>query len=212
MKEIIEIYNLEGEKIGEQVRGSFYKDVQEEFEKTGKITRQLKTIRLILLNSKGRIYLQKRSIDKSENPGLYDKTVGGHVSLGNSFNLTVVKECAEELGFPASVLTESDFNDAIRYVDLKVVGVFRNVDNLNQFMSIRKSKKGPDFQMPYITAIYVGYYDGAIRFVDGESSGIEVFSIDELESEINENPDKFTDDLKFMVNKYEKYLKPLPLT
>jgi isopentenyldiphosphate isomerase len=49
------------------------------------------------MNSAGRIYLQKRSKHKAENAGMYDKTVGGHVVAGDSFNMTMVKECAEEL-------------------------------------------------------------------------------------------------------------------
>lgn len=53
----------------------------------------------------------------------------------------------------------------------------------------------------------VGYYDGAIRFVDGESSGIEVFSLKELEADIKHNQDKFTEDVKFMIKKYRKYIK-----
>ena len=57
--------------------------------------------------------------------------------------------------------------------------------------------------------IFFGYYDGAIRFVDGESSGIEVFSLEELKKEIEENPHKFTEDIKFMIVKYEKFIKPI---
>jgi hypothetical protein len=53
---------------------------------------------------------------------------------------------------------------------------------------------------------YVGYYDGPIKFKDGECSGIEVFSLDELKEELKIFPEKFTEDLKFMVEKYEEYL------
>jgi isopentenyldiphosphate isomerase len=49
------------------------------------------------MNSAGRIYLQKRSRIKEENTGMYDKTVGGHIVAGDSANMTVVKECAEEM-------------------------------------------------------------------------------------------------------------------
>jgi hypothetical protein len=52
---------------------------------------------------------------------------------------------------------------------------------------------------PYITSIYVGYYDGAIRFKDGEASGIDVFSLEELKEELVHSPEKFTEDLKVMV-------------
>jgi len=60
-----------------------------------------------------------------------------------------------------------------------------------------------------MTTIYLGYYNGSIRFKDGESSGIEVFSLKELQEDIKENPGKFTEDIKFMIKKYEKYIVPI---
>ena len=80
-----------------QDRKEFYKEIRQEFKEHGQITRKVKTIRLILMNSAGRIYTQKRSKLKEENQGMYDKTVGGHMVAGDSANMTVVKECAEEL-------------------------------------------------------------------------------------------------------------------
>ena len=209
MVEELEIYDLKGKLLGIQERDKFYTKIKEEFKKTGKISKQVKAIRLILMNSSGRIYLQKRSKIKSENPGLYDKTVGGHVSKGDTYNMTVIRECAEELGFPASVLSSEEFLKSIKVTDLNIVGVFQKVDSMSNFESIRIDKKGNKIIQPYITDIYIGYYDGAIRFVDGESSGIEVFSLEELKEEIKQLPDKFTGDLKFMIKKYQKFLKPI---
>ena len=158
------------------------------------------------MNSSGRIYLQKRSKIKSENAGLYDKTVGGHVSAGDSFDMTVIRECAEELGFPATVLSPEEFEKSIKVTNLDIIGIFKKIEYIPNFTSERIIKNNSKFLQPYMTSIYIGYYDGPIKFVDGESSGIEVFSLDELKEEILENPNKFTEDIKFMVKKYEKYL------
>jgi len=209
MAELLEIYDLKENLLEVKDRKKFYSEIKEEFKKTGKITKQVKSVRLLLMNSNGRIYLQKRSNKKDENPGLYDKTIGGHVSAGDSYNMTVVRECAEELGFPAAILQEDEFNRAVKVTDLNIVGIFRKFKYINNFESVRISKKGDKFVQPYMNTMYIGYYDGAIKFVDGESSGIEVFSLEELKQEIKENPDKFTEDLKFMIKKYEKYLKPI---
>lgn len=209
MGEKLEVYDLKGKLIGVEDRKKFYSEIKEEFDKKGKISKQIKSIRLILMNSSGRIYLQKRSKVKDENSGLYDKTIGGHVVEGDSWNMTTVRECAEELGFPASVLLDEEFEKAKGVTDLGVVGVFKKIDEISNFESVRIDRSGNKFVQPYITAMYVGYYDGAIRFVDGESSGIEVFSLDELRGEMKENPDKFTEDIKFMIKKYGKYLKPI---
>jgi isopentenyldiphosphate isomerase len=97
MAENLEIYDLDSNLLGIQDRKDFYKEIKSEFAEKGKISRKVKSIRFMLMNSSGRIYLQKRSKIKEENPGLYDKTVGGHVSAGDSFDMTAIRECAEEL-------------------------------------------------------------------------------------------------------------------
>ncbi len=209
MSEKLEIFDLKGKSLGTQSRDAFYSEIKKEFNTKGKISKKVKSIRLLLINSEGRIYLQKRSKLKSENPGLYDKTVGGHVAKGESWNMTVVRECAEELGFPATILTKTEFKGAVASTNLKIVGIFKKIDDVANFESIRIDKNGNKFIQPFISAFFIGYYDGAIRFVDGESSGIEVFSLDELLSEIKNNPTKFTNDIKYMISKYKKYLKPL---
>ncbi len=209
MNEQLETYKLDGTFISNQDRKEFYKEAEKEFNEKGNISRKIKTIRVLLMNSQGKIYLQKRSDTKTQNPNRYDKTVGGHVTAGNTFELTVVKECAEELGFPATVLSNEDFEQAINSIDLKIVGVFKKIDHIDTFNSTRVTKEGNIFTQPHITDIYLGYYDGAIRFADGESSGIETFSIEKLKKEIKANPDKYTEDLKFMVDKYTDLLIPI---
>lgn len=207
--EKLEVYNLEGKSIGMEDRSKFYSDIEKEWEDTKKITKKVKSIRVILMNPKGRIYLQKRSKDKEVNPGMYDKTLGGHVAAGHSWDMTLIRECAEELGFPAAIVTAEDFDETIKVTDLSVVGVFKKIDYIENFESIRKTQDGNEVIQPWITTIYIGYYDGSIRFADGESIGVEVFSPEELNNEIKNNTDKFTNDLKFIMEKYRQYLKPI---
>jgi len=209
MSELLEIYKLDGTFIGTQDRKEFDDEVRREFKEKGIISKKVKTVRVLLMNSSGRIYLQKRSQLKNENSNLYDKTVGGHVTAGNSFELTAVKECAEELGFPSTVLQEGEFDQAIKSIDLKIIGVLKKVENIPDFKSVRILKNGTSFTQTSMCDIYMGYYDGAIRFADGESSGVETFSIEELKDEIAKNPAKFTEDLKFMINKYSDLLVPI---
>ncbi len=209
MSEKLEIFNLNGKSLGTKTRDSFYSEIKKEYVSSGKISKKVKSIRLLLINSEGRIYLQKRSRLKSENSGLYDKTVGGHVAKGESWNMTAVRECAEELGFPASILSEDEFKIAITTTNLKFVGIFKKIDEIENFRSVRIDLDGNKFVQPFICSFFVGYYDGPIQFVDGESCGIEVFSLDELITEIKNNPTKFTEDIKFMVVKYKKYLRAI---
>lgn len=208
MSELLEIYDLEGNPLGTQDRKEFYEETRKEYAEKGKISRKVKTIRVLIMNSKGRIYLQKRSNLKLDNAGLYDKTVGGHVSRGESLNFAVVRECAEELGFPVVVFSEDEFKDAVNLVDLSVVGVLKKVGEDQNFLSERKMREG-DFVQPYITHFYIGYYDGSIKFKDGESSGLETFSLEELLEEFKRFPEKSTKDLDFMIKKFSEDLKAI---
>lgn len=209
MSENLEIYDLNSNLLGIQDRWEFYKDIKKEFIEEGKVSRKVKTIRFLLMNSSGRIYIQKRSKIKSENPSLYDKTVGGHVSAWDGFDLTAIRECAEELWFPIAVLDQEDFDKAIKTTDLHIIGLGKRIFYDQNFESIRITKEGEKFIQPFMNVFYVGYYDGAIKFCDGESSGIEVFSFDEIVVEIANNPDRFTHDLKIMIDLYKDFLKPI---
>lgn len=208
MKEQLEIYDLNGNIIKVQARDEFYADIKKEFKETGKVTKQVKAVKIIILTSGGMIYIQKRSPRKKENANLYDKTIGGHVKAGQTLDLTVVQECHEELGFPGVVLNDDDFEKAIKATDLRIIGLLKKVEHINQFISVRKSADG-DFKQPLITTFYIGYYDGGVRFCDGESTGVQVMTLEELKQEIQAHPDAFADDLKFMVQRYEKDLIPL---
>jgi isopentenyldiphosphate isomerase len=209
VKELLEVYDLKGKFLKVQERKKFYAEIKKEFKKTGKITKQVKSIRGLVMNPLGHIFIQKRNKFKEGNAGLYDKTIAGHVREDCSFDITLIKECAEELAMPAAVLSSKEFTESIHTIDLKTIGLFRKVDFINNFQSIRKNLNGSKWIQPWRTTIYIGYYDGSIRFSDKESSGIEVFSLKDLNVEIKKYPERFTEDLKFMIDKYKRFLKPL---
>ncbi len=206
MSEKLEIYNMEWELISIEDRKDFYIEARKEFKNTWKITKKVKSVRILLLNSSWRIYLQKRSSSKTENPWMYEKSVWWHVSAWDSFTLTAIKECAEELGFPMTIVKNNEFDNAIKNTDLSIVWIFKKIDHIETFQSTRINKDWSYFVQPQITSIYIGYYDWPIRFVDWECSWIEIFSLNEVEEEIKNKPDKFTQDLKVMITKYKKYL------
>lgn len=53
---------------------------------------------LLVFNQAGQIFLQKRSMEKDENPGQWDSSVSGHVDSGESYDECVVREAREEIG------------------------------------------------------------------------------------------------------------------
>jgi isopentenyldiphosphate isomerase len=207
-KEPLEIYDLDGNFLKIQARKEFFDEAKKEYFEKGKVSKQVKRVLLLLMTSNGKIVIQKRNKHKYDNAGLFDKTLGGHVIAEDTNNLTLIKESAEELGFPASIVSSEEFPNIIKKTDLRIVGIFKKIETIDKFPSVRITPKG-EFVQPYINTTYVGYYDGPIQFIDGETSGIEVFMLDELKQELKKYPERFTEDLKILIKKYEKYLKPI---
>ena len=55
-------------------------------------------VHLHLIDSKNRIYLQKRNSNKQIQPGKWDTAVGGHISSGEKLEDALLRETEEELG------------------------------------------------------------------------------------------------------------------
>ncbi|HUX13733.1 MAG TPA: NUDIX domain-containing protein [Spirochaetia bacterium] len=60
---------------------------------------------VLVFNSAGDLYLQKRSSRKDVQPGKWDTSVGGHVDLGETYHAAALRETAEELGVTGAELT-----------------------------------------------------------------------------------------------------------
>ncbi len=85
--EIFDVVDLEDRVIGQASR----KVVHEK----GLIHR---SVHIFVFNSKNRLFLQKRSLEKDENPGLWDSSASGHVDSGENYDESASRELWEELG------------------------------------------------------------------------------------------------------------------
>lgn|SRR3989344_8271326 len=102
-------------------------------------------IRIILVNSKGQIYLQKRGHNKSTWPNRWDQSVGGHVDEGEDYKKAALREAKEELG--------------IANLSLKPLARFF------------QNEAGGNFKMKRFNMLYEAKYDGKITSAQDEISG-----------------------------------------
>jgi isopentenyldiphosphate isomerase len=65
---------------------------------------QHRSTHVFLFNSRGEIYLQKRSLNKSEHPGYFDSSAAGHLQPDETYGACAMRELKEELGIEAPLL------------------------------------------------------------------------------------------------------------
>ena len=57
-----------------------------------------RAVHILLFNSRGELFLQKRSLSKDEQPGKWDSSAAGHVDTGENYLDCACREIGEELG------------------------------------------------------------------------------------------------------------------
>lgn len=124
----------------------------------------LGAVHALVVNRQGEVLLQRRPGDK-ENGSRWDKTVGGHVSAGEEFDQTIVREAGEELfddGSSDKVILASDraafddligHNAALRQVVLRAHAVHKGLRD------VRIVPGGAFRNATYHVGIYIGRTD-----------------------------------------------------
>ena len=85
-----------------------------------------RAVHVLVFNSRGEIFLQKRSMKKDRQPGVWDSSSSGHVESGEHYDETAVRELGEELGFKVSEPPQKLFKiDACAETDAEFVWIYR---------------------------------------------------------------------------------------
>jgi isopentenyl-diphosphate Delta-isomerase len=80
---------------------------------------------VLVVNSHGEVFVQRRSTLKECAPGLWDTSVAGHLQSGESYAACAVRELAEEIGLaPATPLCQVGYLNASRDTGWEFVAVF----------------------------------------------------------------------------------------
>ena len=86
-----------------------------------------RAVHILVFNSRGELFLQKRSMSKDEQPGKWDSSAAGHVDSGEDYLQCAERELGEELGIvverplqalfklPASMRTGNEHCMVYRY-------------------------------------------------------------------------------------------------
>lgn len=57
-----------------------------------------RAVHVFVSNKNGDLWLQKRSLDKDMNPGVWDSSVSGHLDAGENYEAAAIRELGEEIG------------------------------------------------------------------------------------------------------------------
>jgi isopentenyldiphosphate isomerase len=97
-EEIFDLVNERDEVIGQAPRSEVHR-------------RKLKhrAVHVLIFNSRGELFLQKRSLLKDCFPGTWDSSASGHLDRGEEYDICAVREVGEELGVVLPVPPERLF-------------------------------------------------------------------------------------------------------
>ena len=121
-------------------------------------------VNVLLVNAASRVLLQRRCEDK-ENGGCWDKSVGGHVSAGESFDQAAVREAGEELfgdGGSTSVRlypSEQGLRAAVGGIELFRTAAFFPSSRQLSIRDVRRAPDGGVRNVIYHVAVYLGRTD-----------------------------------------------------
>lgn len=85
-----------------------------------------RAVHVLVFNSRGQVFLQKRARTKDRQPGLWDTSASGHVDAGEDYDTAAVRELSEELGIAADTPPKRLFKlPACAETDNEFVWVYR---------------------------------------------------------------------------------------
>lgn len=205
MSEIINTYLVnDPESLVPMKRSDFYQEQVKIFKETGNPTRACDIIDILIFNSDGELMVQKRSKNKAHNPGMFDKSIGGHVSYGDTYSHTVMIETVQELQTPSIVLNnKKDFDKTLSVLSeyTETIAIIKHNDS--ETHRLTKIINGEKIDILNRVHLYFGIYNGRTRPVDKEANGVLYYTIEDLVDEMRLAPHMFSYDLSYLINTYK---------
>ena len=149
-EELLNLYDADGRVVGARPR--------REAKSSGLA---VGAVNALVLDGRRHVLLQRRPRSK-ENGERWDKSVGGHVSAGEEFDQTLVREAGEELFDDARsprirlAASGEEFASLLRSADLAREVVLRRVAFQRNLRDVRTGPDGAVRNVLYHVAIYAG--------------------------------------------------------
>ncbi|HZV34334.1 MAG TPA: NUDIX domain-containing protein [Verrucomicrobiae bacterium] len=113
--EIFDVVNERDEVIGQRTRGEVHR-----------LGLRHRAVHVLVFNSRGELFLQKRSMKKDTFPGAWDSSCSGHLDSGEDYDACALRELREEIGWQAKQAPERLFKiEACEGTGQEFVWVYR---------------------------------------------------------------------------------------
>lgn len=85
-----------------------------------------RAVHVLVFNARGEVFLQKRSMKKDRQPGVWDSSASGHLDSGEDYDACAVRELREEIGLVLKQSPRRLFKiDACEETDAEFVWIYR---------------------------------------------------------------------------------------
>jgi len=97
-QELLDVVDMEDKVIDVRTRGDVHR-----------LGLMHRSVHILIFNTPGELFIQKRSMSKDSNPGLWDSSAAGHLESGEDYLDCAIRELGEELGIEVAAPLESLF-------------------------------------------------------------------------------------------------------
>lgn len=135
---------------------------------------------VFLFNDAGEMLLQKRAAGKYHSPNQWTNAVCSHPRIDESYLEGANRRMSEELGIDAELREKFHF--------------------------IYKADVGQDLWEHELDHVFTGSFSGDVNLNKDEVAEIRYISMEDLDNEMNEHPENFTEWFKIILGEYKHHL------
>ena len=118
-QELLDVVDANDRVVGVRTRG--------EVHRLGLMHR---SVHILVFNRNDELFIQKRSMSKDNNPGLWDSSAAGHLDRGEDYPDCAIRELTEELGIVVAAPLESLFRlSASQQTGMEHCAVYRCIND-----------------------------------------------------------------------------------